>query len=82
MVDSAVVPPSDYSECIECPVGARCDGSNLTGLIKVCRHMRYQHCNCINNFIITIDLEEENLMLIAFRKLEAHFSDGGIMRIV
>jgi hypothetical protein len=31
----AVVPPNDFSKCIPCPLGARCDGSNLVGLVKV-----------------------------------------------
>jgi hypothetical protein len=31
----AVVPPYDYSQCIECPLGARCDGGALMGLVEV-----------------------------------------------
>ncbi len=31
----SVVPPYDYNECVECPLGARCKNGTLEGLVKV-----------------------------------------------
>ena len=34
MSSEAVIPPYDSNECVDCPLGGKCNGSILTGRIK------------------------------------------------